>query len=262
VAPASQYRVEALAKGLRVLALFSELQPILRMTDIAQRTGIPMPTLFRLVSTLEEEGYLEKAADGRYRPNTKVLTLGFAALQGLDIVQTAEGPLRRLADTTKETVNLGTLSGDRVLYLARLRNSELVTANIQVGSTLPAVYASMGKLLLAYLDEQVLASTLRPESFTDGAGPHAIRSRTALEEQLRQIRSRGYAMQDQEVAYGLRSMAGPVRNATGAVVAAVNVAVQAAEYDLERLLTEVRDPLLATCAEISQRLGHRTTETA
>lgn len=253
----ARYRVEALAKGLRVLALFSEREPALRMTEIAQRTGIPLPTLFRLVATLEDEGYLERLGDSRYRPNSRVLTLGYAALQGLDLVQAAEGPLRALADRTGETVNLGVLSGDRVLYLARLRNHELVTANIQVGSTLPAAYTSMGKLLLAYLDQDRLAATLRPDSFPDGAGPNATRTRTALLQQLTQIRARGYALQDQELAYGLRSIAGPVRDSGGAVIAAVNVAVRAAEYDVERLLTDVRDALLDTCVDVSRRLGHR-----
>lgn len=256
----ARYRVEALAKGLRVLTQFSEHEPALRMADISERTGIPMPTLFRLVATLEDEGYLERTRDGAYRPDTRVLALGFAALHGSDLVQLAKGPLQSLADATKETVNLGTLTGDRVLYLVRLRNAELVTANIQVGSTLPAAYSSMGKLLLAHLDDEQFASVITSQSFTDGAGPHAVRSKTTLLEQLAQIRARGYAVQDQEVAYGLRSIAGPVRDRTGNVVAAINVAVQAAEYDVERLLAELKEPMLSTCGEISWRLGYRAKE--
>ncbi|MFE7272588.1 IclR family transcriptional regulator [Streptomyces sp. NPDC057623] len=253
----AKYRIEALAKGLRVLAMFSERRPALRVSDLVEQTGIPMGSLFRIVATLESEGYLEQLPDGRYRPDSKVLTLGFAALQGLDLVQTATGPLQTLSDNTGETVNLGVLSGDQVLYLVRLRNSELVTANIQVGSTLPAVYASMGKVLLAYLDGGQLDALLRPESFVEGAGPHAVRSRTALDQQLALIRERGYALQDQEVAHGLRSIAAPVRDQSGKVVASVNVAVQAVGYDVERLLNEFKQPLLDTCAEISLRLGHR-----
>jgi IclR family transcriptional regulator, pca regulon regulatory protein len=253
-----KYRIEALAKGLRVLGLFSERRPALRITELVEETGMPMPSLFRIVATLEAEGFLEHLPDGRYRPDAKVLTLGFAALQGLDLVQVATGPLHALAGTTGETVNMGVLSGDQVLYLVRQRNAELVTANIQVGSTLPAVYASMGKVLLAYLDSDKLDEVVRPESFARGAGPNAVRSRTALSQQLAQIRERGYAVQDQEVAHGLRSIAAPVRDRADRVVAAVNVAVQAVDYDVERLLTEIKKPLLDTCAEISLRLGHRS----
>jgi IclR family pca regulon transcriptional regulator len=252
-----RYRVEALGRGLRVLTQFSEREPTLRMAQLAERTSLPMPTLFRLVATLEDEGYLERTSDGAYRPDTRVLALGFAALHGSALVHVAEGPLRALADTTKETVNLGRLTGDQVLYLIRLRNTELVTANLQVGSVLPATYGSMGKVLLADLDDEQLDATVTPRSFADRAGPNAVRSKTALREQLAQVRARGYAIQDQEVAYGLRSIAGPVRDATGRAVAAVNVAVQAAEYDVERLLAELAEPLLATCADISWRLGYR-----
>lgn len=253
-----KYRIEALAKGLRVLALFSERRPALRMTDLTEASGLPMPSLFRIVATLEDEGYLEQLPDGRYRPGTKVLTLGYAALQGQDLIEAATAPLHALADTTKETINFGVLSGDRVLYLVRLRNAELVTANIQVGSTLPAVYASMGKVLLAQLTPSELDTTLHADSFAPGAGPNAIRTRTALDGQLTQIRKRGYALQDQEVAHGLRSIAAPVCDHSGHVVAAVNIAVQAADYDLERILAELRQPLLDTCADISLRLGHRS----
>lgn len=252
-----KYRVESLAKGLRVLGLFSERRPALRMTELTEASGLPMPTLFRIVATLADEGYLEQLPDGRYRPGTKVLTLGFAALQDQDLIQAASAPLHALADTTKETVNLGVLSGDRVLYLVRLRNAELVTANIQVGSTLPAVYASMGKVLLAHLAPEERDATLNAGSFAAGAGPNAVRTRSALERQLDQIRQRGYALQDQEVAHGLRSLAAPIRNHRGQVVAAVNVAVQAAEYDTERMLSELGQPLLDTCADISLRLGYR-----
>ncbi len=253
-----RYRIEALAKGLRVLTAFSERCPALRMTDLVEQTGLPMPTLFRIVATLEEERFLEQLPDGRYRPAAPVLTLGFAALAGLDLVQTATGPLNALAGATGETINLGVLSGDQVLYLVRLRNAELVTANIQVGSTLPAVYTSMGKVLLAGVDAGRLDGVVRAESFRDGAGPNAVRSRTALDRQLAQVRERGYAVQDQEVAHGLRSIAAPVRGSDGTVVAAVNVAVQAVDYDVERLLTDIKKPLLETCAEISLRLGHRS----
>ena len=252
-----KYRIESLAKGLRVLGLFSERRPALRMTELAEAAGLPMPTLFRIVATLEDEGYLEQLPDGRYRPGVKILTLGYAALQDQDLIEAATAPLHALADLTKETVNFGVLTGDRVLYLVRLRNAELVTANIQVGSTLPAVYASMGKVLLAHLDPAELDTVLRGDSFSPGAGPNAVRTRTALDEQLGQIRGRGYAVQDQEVAHGLRSIAAPVHDGTGRVAAAVNIAVQAAEYDIERILTDLKQPLLDTCADISLRLGHR-----
>src|SRR6266581_675417 len=152
-----EYRVEALAKGLRILSLFDEQRPSWRVSDLAAAAGLPMPTVYRVVMTLASEGYLDHLPNGDYRPGVRTLTLGTAALHSLDLVAIATPKLQELGERTGETVNLAVLSGDRVLYLIRLRNSDLVTANIQVGSTLPAVHTSIGKLLLAHLDEADLA---------------------------------------------------------------------------------------------------------
>ena len=117
----SRYRIEALAKGLDVLRLFDESVTSLKLREICDRTGIPMPTAFRVVATLEEGGYLERLPDGSIRPGVAVLLLGSAALRGSSLVQLSEQPLRHLAEESGETVNLGVLVGDQVLYLARLR---------------------------------------------------------------------------------------------------------------------------------------------
>jgi IclR family pca regulon transcriptional regulator len=166
-----EYRVEALAKGLRVLSLFTEQRPTWRVSDIAPAVGMPLPTVYRVIMTLSAEGYLEHLANGDYRPGARVLTLGNAALRSMDLVELATPRLQSLAAACGETVNLAVLTGDRVLYLVRLRNSDLVTANIQVGSTLPAVHTSIGKLLLAYLDEQQLDSQITGSSFAARDGP-------------------------------------------------------------------------------------------
>lgn len=256
-APASKrsYHVEALAKGLRLLALFSEQRTTMKLTDMAAETGVPLPTAFRMAATLGAEGFLEQLPDGAYRPAPKVLTLGFSALRGMDLVELADGPLRRLAAATGQTVNLGTLSDDRVLYLIRLRNNDLVTANIQVGSRLPAAGTSIGKVLLAGLDEKELDQRLTEASFAGIIGPNAIRSLAGLRPALTEIRKQGWAVQDEELAYGLRSVAAPVRDASGAVVAAVNVAVPAMEFPVARLHDELRPPLLDACREITRLLG-------
>ncbi|NEA98698.1 IclR family transcriptional regulator [Streptomyces sp. SID13726] len=249
------YHVEALAKGLRLLGLFSEQRPAMKLTDMAAETGVPLPTAFRMAATLVTEGFLEQLPDGAYRPAPKVLTLGFSALRGMDLVELADGPLRRLAAATGQTVNLGTLSDDRVLYLIRLRNNDLVTANIQVGSRLPAVSTSIGKVLLSSLSDTELEQRLGEDSFAGATGPNAIRSLAQLEMTLDGIRKQGWALQDEELAYGLRSVAAPVSDASGTVVAAVNVAVPAMEFPVTRLVDELRPPLMEACGEITRLLG-------
>ena len=251
VAQRPEYRVEALAKGLRILSLFDEKRPSWRVSDLASAAGLPMPTVYRAVMTLTAEGYLDQLPDGGYRPGVRTLTLGTAALRSLDLVAIATPKLQQLGERSGETVNLAVLSGDRVLYLVRLRNSDLVTANIQVGSTLPAVHTSIGKLLLSYLDEADLAARITDASFSANSGPNAKLSLAELRGELRTVRDQGWAMQDEELAYGLRSVAAPITGPDGRVLAGVNLAVQAQDWSSQRIVRELRPAVLATCAEIS-----------
>ena len=251
----NQYRIESLAKGLQVLRLFDETTTSLRLREIVERTSLPMPTAFRIVSTLEEEGFLERSEDGVLHPGVAVLMLGSAALRGSSLVQASERPLRTLAQATGETVNLGVLQGDEVLYLVRLRNADLVTANIQVGSTLPAAFTSMGKVLLAYLSADELAVRIPDATFGAGQGPNAVTSRAALETQLREIRSQGYAIQDQELALGLRSVAVPVFAGGPQPVAAINVAVSVSRHDVDALRGPLLERVIAAAHEIGLRLA-------
>jgi IclR family transcriptional regulator, pca regulon regulatory protein len=251
VAQRPEHRVEALAKGLRILSLFDEKRPSWRVSDLASAAGLPMPTVYRAVMTLAAEGYLDQLPDGGYRPGVRTLTLGSAALRSLDLIEIATPKLQQLAGRSGETVNLAVLSGDRVLYLVRLRNSDLVTANIQVGSTLPAVHTSIGKLLLSYLDEADLAARITDASFSANSGPNAKLSLAELRGELRTVRDQGWAMQDEELAYGLRSVAGPIIGPDGPALAGVNLAVQARDWSSQRIVRELRPAVLATCAEIS-----------
>lgn len=253
-----EYRVEALAKGLRVLTLFDEQRPSWRVSDLAAAAALPMPTVYRVVMTLTAEGYLEHLPNGDYRPGVRTLTLGTAALRSLDMVGIAAPKLQRLGEKTGETVNLAVLSNDQVLYLIRLRNSDLVTANIQVGSTLPAVTTSIGKLLLAHLDSEDLNRRVTKNSFQIQRGPNARTTLAELRKDLHAIKKQGWAMQDEELAHGLRSIAGPIFGNEGTVIAGVNIAVQARDWNAERILSELKPQLLATCEDISALLreGH------
>ena len=252
-----RYRIEALAKGLQVLSLFDGTTASLRTTDMSARTGIPMPTMFRVVATLEEEGYLERAPDGAFQPGLAVLRIGTAALRSSSLLEVSDRPLRRLADATGETVNLGVLTEDRVLYLARLRNADLVTANVQVGTTLPAPYTSMGKLLLSYLPEDDLARRITAASFVSPAGPNAVAGTDELRALLPTIRRQGWAVQDEGLARGLRSIAAPVFGQGDQPVAAVNVAVSASRFGVDELVATLRDPVVETASLISLRLRNQ-----
>ncbi len=255
--PARDYTIDALAKGMRFLSLFSEQRPVLRLSDVVAETGMLMPTVYRIAMTLEAEGYLDRLEDGRYRPGAKVLSLGFAALRSMDMVELATRHLQELADRTGETVNLAVLSADKVIYLVRLRNRDLVTANIQVGSVLPAVHSSLGKVLLAYLPAAELRARITPQSFPATAGPRAARSLDELETDFALIRKQGFGLQDEELAHGLRSVAAPIRDSSGNVVAAANIAVNAMEWPKNRIVDELMPLVVETSKRISEYLGYR-----
>lgn len=254
--PGRSYRVEALSKGLRLLSCFSGERPAMRVKDLVEATGIPMPTVFRLVATLEEEGYLERTPAGMVRPGTGVLALGFAAMQGLDLVETSAATIRELAAYTGETVNLGVLYQDQVLFVARVaRSNTILAADIRVGSTVPAVFSSIGKVILAYMPENKLRTHINDASFEGTWGPRAVRSVKALESQLEEAREYGYLVQRDEAIPGLSSLAAPIWQADATVPAAINIAVPSAEYTTKQLLDRLLNPLLAASREISLRMG-------
>lgn len=249
------YTVTALARGLRLLRVFSDQRRELRLSELAQLSSLPVPTAFRLLKTLEAEEYVEQLPDGRFRPAAAVLQLGYSALQGLDVIEAASSPLRVLAAETGETVNLGVLVGVNVLYLHRIKNTDLVTATLQVGSVLPASCTSIGKLMLAFLPPPELERRLSQLEFPSGDGPNAAASTEQLERDLVLIRSRGWALQDEEVAYGLRSLSAPVRDKDGRVIAGLNIAVQASRWTTNHLIEELLPPLLDTAASTSRWMG-------
>ena len=143
-----------------------------------------------------------------------------------------------------------------MLYLVRLRNRDLVTANIQVGSTLAAVHTSIGKLLLAYLTEAELTTAVTDASFDANHGPNAKVTLGELRSELAKIREDGWAVQDEELAFGLRSVAAPVHDATGRVIAGANVAVSSRDWSAQRIVRELRPMVVRTAEEISGLLGY------
>ena len=252
------YRVEALAKGLRLLSLFSAERPALAVKELVDLTEIPMPTVFRLVATLEEEHYLERTPDGRVRPGTAVLALGFTAMRGLDLVQISSSVIRSLAAATGETVNLGVLTNDQVLFVARIqRRNSVLAADLRIGSTVPAVFSSIGKVILAHLPADEFDRRISERSFEGRWGPNAVRTLVELRRQLQNARRDGYLVQHDEAIPGLSSIAAPVWQADDSIAAGVNIAVPSAEYSTSELVERFLPPLLDSTHEISTRLGGR-----
>jgi IclR family transcriptional regulator, pca regulon regulatory protein len=251
------YFNESLARGLKILLLFSSQNRWLSLSDIARQTGVNPATVMRLLGTLERMGFVERSLSRRkYRPGLAVLKLGYSALHASSIRELALPHLERLAQQTGETVNMGVLAETSVLYIVRLKRTELVTADIHVGSTLPAYSSSMGKVLLAHLPQPQLTVLLKSMRL-ERRGPNTITDRRVLRSALIQIRKQGWALQDEETAAGLRSVSAPIHDRSRNVVAAINIATPTTRVTVDRLLTDLLPPLMETAQAISElvRLG-------
>ncbi len=255
-----RYGIEALARGLEILALFSSESPSLSLTEIVATLDLNKSTAFRVLSTLEALGYLERdPATRRYRPGLKVLQLGFTALNGLEVGQVARPYLERLAQRVDETASLGVLDGMRVMYVDRIRNRAIVGVVIGIGSHVPAHCTSLGKVLLADLPPDELNHRLADadlKAFTS----HTLTDQRALLGELTLVRQRGYATSNEELAVGLRAVAAPIRNASRKAVAAINVSGPVTTISRERLKVEIIPAVVKTAAQISLTLGYSQTE--
>ena len=227
----------------------------LRIVDIANTTGLPTPTVFRLLRTLEAEGYVEQLDTGRFRPGPAALGLGYQLTRSHGLVVVASEPLRELANATGATVNLAVLTGVNVLYLIRIRGDDLLMANVDVGSQVPAACTSLGKALLANLDPTELKDRLRSVRLDACQGPKAHRSMPEFVAELKDVRSRGWALQDEEFAQGLRSLAAPIFDDKG-ILAAVNLVSQTSRYTREELIQRHLDPLRDVARDVSRRYGY------
>jgi len=247
-----QYFNATLARGIQILGFFDEQHQQLALADIARMAGMDRATALRFLSTLCQLGYLERSPVTKgYRPAPAVLEVSYVALSSSNLLRFARNHLELLASRTSETVNLGVLSGREVLYVHRIAQVELLMVNVFVGSRLPLHSTSMGKVLLAHLPPPELGATLNGYEFRT-LGPNTIVERTRLERELDVIRHHGYAIQDEESSAGLRGIAAPIQDASGKVIAAVNIAVPAIRITTEDLKRRFRPLIVETGLRISK----------
>ena len=252
---------QSLERGLAILAEFRPATPELGISDLARSLGLSRSTSHRYVATLARLGYLQQnAATRKYRLGPRVLDLGFAAINSMELRQISAPHLQRLADDTGHTVNMGILDGSDIVYIERCRTSQLgqreIDLDLHIGSRLPAYCTSMGKVLLAFLEPARKSELLDRIDLLD-RGPNTITTRAALEAELERVRERGLAVNNEELAYGLRSIAVPVRGQDGDVVAAINLAVHRSAASIEELVDRLSPKLHREAAAISALLGHR-----
>jgi IclR family transcriptional regulator, pca regulon regulatory protein len=241
--------VEALARGLDILASFGADRRGMSLSEVAAAAGLARPTARRLLLTLEELGFV-RSSDGTFELTPKVMNLGMAYVSSLGLWDIARPHMEALVARTGESSSMAQLDGSDIVYVARVSVPKLIALRVEIGTHFPAVQTSQGKVLLAALPpEQVAAALAQPSR--SGLPAYIGRAPDQLRDELAEIRARGWALADEELAPGVRSVAVPVRDGTGAVRAAMNVTVHAAETTTQRLLRDHLPLLLTTAGEIS-----------
>lgn len=220
-----RYLSNSLIRGLDILKMFDPAHPTLSLAEIAAKMGVSRTVPFRFLYTLQHLGYLiQDETTKRYQLTPKVMELGFAFLNTLQLPELARPYLEKLRDQTGASAHIGILDGNEVVYIARAATTtNFSTLNVMIGSRLPAHATSMGKVLLANLPEDKLEALLATVSLQ----PFTSQTKTMLQDlhsELEAIRRAGYAISKEEFEIGICSVAVPIFDRAGAITAAVNVA--------------------------------------
>jgi IclR family pca regulon transcriptional regulator len=240
--------IEAIARGLDVIRAFRPGQPVMSLAGVAAASDLPRPTARRILLTLEQLGYVRQVGQGAggYELTPRILDLGMSYVLSRGLWEVARPHMETLVARTRESTSIAQLDGSDIVYVARVAVPKIVTLAVTIGTRFPAMQTSLGKVLLAALPlaeaERVLAEPSR-SGITPRRQPD-VSERAAV---LREVRARGWALTDEELAPGIRSVAVPLRDGDGRVIAAMNVNSHAAETPLE-VLTGEHLPLLLQAA--------------
>jgi IclR family pca regulon transcriptional regulator len=241
--------IEAIARGLDVIRVFRAGQPVMSLAAVASASELPRPTARRILLTLEQLGYVRQGESG-YELTPRVLDLGMSYVLSRGLWEIARPHMEALVARTRESSSIAQLDGSDIVYVARVAVPKIVALAVTIGTRFPAMPTSLGKVLLAALPleeaERVLAEPSR-SGITPPWRPEAAERAAAL----REVRARGWALTDEQLAPGIRSVAVPLRDGDGKVIAALNVNSHAAETPLDVLLGRHLPLLIQAAGAIS-----------
>jgi IclR family pca regulon transcriptional regulator len=242
--------IEAIARGLDVIRVFRAGQPAMSLAAVAAASDLPRPTARRILLTLEQLGYVRQVEASGYELTPRVLDLGMSYVLSRGLWEIARPHMEALVARTRESTSIAQLDGSDIVYVARVAVPKIVTLSVTIGTRFPAMPTSLGKVLLAALPlaeaERVLAEPSR-SGITPPWRPDAAQRAVAL----REVRARGWALTDEQLAPGIRSVAVPRRDGDGTVIAALNVNSHAAETPLDVLIGQHLPLLIQAAGAIS-----------
>jgi IclR family transcriptional regulator, pca regulon regulatory protein len=244
--------MSSLARGLAILQAFDARGHALSVSQASIATGIPRAAARRCLYTLEALGFMTNHL-GHYSLRPKVLTLGFSHLSSLPLATAAQPLLNRCRDRLRESCSLGVLDGSDVFYLARAETIRIMSVSLYVGTRLPAYCTSMGRVLLAHLSDAALEVYMSRTQLVPRTSK-ALTSTAELRAVLGTVRRLGYAIVDQELELGLRSIAVPVFDRAGCVVASLNAGTSAVRVTLKELTQRLLPELRRSAADLQSAL--------
>jgi IclR family transcriptional regulator, KDG regulon repressor len=253
--PSSRYRVQAVAKALELLAAFGQDRPVMSLAELAGAAGIPRPTAFRLLSTLEEGGFVRRVGSD-WGVGFRCFVLGNVFEADLDLRREALPFLEALRDATGETTQLALLNNWQVVYLARVHSRRPVAyMRSRAGAVLPSYCTGLGKALLAALPPDEVAEWSRTQDLV-ALTPNTITTSEQLLRELDRVRERGYALDAEERELGVRCVSAVVRGAGGAAIGAISVAGPSERMPAELESSELVAQVVASAAAISEQMGY------
>ena len=251
---ARRMRLSSVANSIRLTKAFSEAEYEMGISALALRLGLAKSTVHRLATTLVEYDILEQNREtGKYRLGLALFELGTLVRRKMDTVAESRAQMRAVAEMTGETVQLAVLDHQSVLYIRILESRQAVRMSTIAGSRAPAHATSVGKVLLAHQSpdevQQIIDNGLKRYTTNTITDPALLR------EELASVKSRGYAIDDEEIEVGLRCVAAPIRNHSGRVIAALSVAAPVQRMTKKTVQTTV-PTVVAAADAISRRLGY------
>jgi IclR family pca regulon transcriptional regulator len=241
-----------LAKGLAIIETFSPQRTRLTVSEAAEASATSRASARRCLLTLTELGYLE--FDGKYfRPQPRLLALSAAYSGTRSLPQVAQPFLKAARDELHESISLAVLDRDAALFVARSEAERLVTTGISIGTRIDLYCSATGRVLLSGWPEERLSAYL-DRTKIEARTEHSLVKRTALRDAVRNARTQGYAFTDQELEIGLRSIAIPVVDSRGAVVAAMSASASTARVSIQQMVKSFVPVLRANADALGRAL--------
>ena len=246
-------QMSAVQRTVSILEALSKAES-LNLETLAKMTGLPKATLLRFLSTLVSLGYVFRDGSDLYHLTLKMFSIGSRSLSHMDLVTTAKPFARKLAEELGETVHMGILEDDLAVYVLKEESIYTLRMYSQVGKAIPLYCTGIGKVFLSEMTEEELSAYLETHQLKPFT-PKSIRTGDALRAELKAIRERGWAMDDEEHEMNIKCIAAPVRDYSGKVVSAISASWPIFRFD-EDHKEELAAHIAATTEKLSSILGY------